>query len=239
MYHAGKVGLNYLIDRDIEMNNLILMDYYARTSPQRWKGVKSLVKFTGEYAYFVQDLPRLAAMRLVGKDRSIVYVGRGQSLKMIKPLFFREDVSVEDLGRVPIWSLPKLSEQWSREEVGLIIQETSRAHQGQLKGRVNFRVPSWIQQIVALPETLESIVDLPGIERDLRRVVKRMNAANTTYSFSTSEEEFRHFYDQLYLPFIVSRHGEYAMVTPYDSMDFIRLQDRFLTLYRLLRPSVK
>jgi hypothetical protein len=111
-----------------------------------------------------------------------------------------------------------MSEQWSREGAGLIIQETSRAHHGELKGRLNFRVPSWIQQIVTLPDPIESMMESAEVDRDVRRLLRKMKEIDITSSFSTSETDFHYFYHRLYLPFIVSRHGEYALVTPYEDM---------------------
>ncbi len=218
VYHAGKVGLNYLIDRNIELNNLILMDYYTRISPQRWRGLKWLAKSSGNYTSLIKDMPRLPAMRLAGKDWSLIYVGQGQSLMMIEPLFFPDKVSIENLGRISLWNLPAMVKQWSDAGAGLIVQETSQIYQTQVNGRLSFRIPSWVQQVMPLPDSMEAIQNRSGEYRDFRRVIKKFITANFSYSFSTSEADFYHFYHNLYLPFIASRHGKYALVTPYADM---------------------
>jgi hypothetical protein len=100
----------------------------------------------------------------------------------------------------------------------MVIRETSQAHKTEANGRLVFRVPAWIQQIVDLPEPIESILFLSNVERDYRRLLKKMQSTDITYSFSASQAEFDYFYHKLYQPFITSRHGEFALVTPYEDM---------------------
>ncbi len=218
VYRAGKVGLNYLVDRDIELDNLILMDYYDRSSSPHWQRIKRIARFTGEYAAFIQDVPRLPAMRLSDNRWSIVYAGRGQSLKTIKRLFFNGEVNIEDLGRVPIWKLPQLRDQWASEGAELIIQETSPAHRDNIQGMVSFRVPSWIEQILPLPAYLDEFSHRWGVDRDVIRMVRRIKTTGLVSSFSTSGDDFNQFYHQLYYPFIAKRHGDNAFLTPYRDL---------------------
>jgi hypothetical protein len=79
---------------------------------------------------------------------------------------------------------------------------------------IRFSVPSWINQVVTIPDSPRG--HLKGNERKaLRRKVAQFEKAGFSYLFTQSREDFDHFYFRMYRPFVSARHGEFSWIWPY------------------------
>ncbi len=209
-----KAWFNYVLDRVIDLCNMFLMDAYQLPWPVAQTTAHQLARYIGDLCWLISNFPRVSVYELTGPDWRIVFVGEDEGRKEISHLFFDEEVRQRELGRMALWSLSVQSQRWLAEGVDLVICELSRIHNNFRKVSFTFAVPSWIQQVVDIPETLEVLIS-GGERRSLRHRIHRAKKAGFTYRFSQSKSDFDHFYCHMYLPFVKSRHADLALVTPY------------------------
>jgi hypothetical protein len=84
-----------------------------------------------------------------------------------------------------------------------------------LQAPIAFKVPSWIHQALALPEPLESLL-LGNQMKSVRHNLNRASKGQFSWYFSRAQEDFDHFYYNMYLPHIKSRHHERALLATYE-----------------------
>jgi hypothetical protein len=99
--------------------------------------------------------------------------------------------------------------------VDLVICELGRLYPYRPKAAINFTIPILINQIINIPEKVETILK-GGKFKEIRRIVNKGKRLGFKYRFSQSPADFDNFYYNMYLPFIKSRHGDLATITPYE-----------------------
>ncbi len=174
-----------------------------------------VARYVGDICWLIRDFPRLSAYRLTGKEWSIVFVGGEHGLLEVQRLFFPEqEVLPEELGRVALWELARRARGWLADGVNLIICELSRIYPGRFGFPITFTIPIWIQQVLPIPDPPEKL--LSGRQQDGTRFrINRARKQGIGYCFSQTSTDFDYFYHRMYLPFVTSRHGESALITPY------------------------
>lgn len=216
LYRQSKSWFNYLCDRVIDYANLFLTDNYGLPWPQSQKMVHRVARFIGELSWLLRSFPRLPAYKLIGENWVIIFVGREQELSQARHLFFQnEDITPHQLERVALWHLAVQTEQWLAEGVDLIICELSRICPWKPKAPVTFTTPDWIDQVLYLPEPLETIL----FGKQMRTVRNNLNnslKAGFSWYFSHDKKDFDHFHYQMYLPYIRARHGDRALLASYQ-----------------------
>jgi hypothetical protein len=214
-YKKGKVWLNTLLDRVVDLANMVLMDVYPAPRLVSRTMAYRLARVAGDVSLFLRDFPRLSAYKLAGKNWTLIFAGSMEGVREIQRLFFpEEEITPQEIGRVALWRLQAQTEKWLGE-VDLVICELSRLHPWRPKAANTFIVPVWVQQVVELVEPVTSII--VGDKRaHLRHQINRLQRAGFTYCFSQSLKEFDHFYYHMYLPFVKGRHEDLALVAPYE-----------------------
>lgn len=214
LYRRAKLWLNYCLDRIIDLCDLVLMDAYQLPWSTGQSVAKHIARYVGDISWLLRAFPRLPAYKLIGTDWTIIFVGTEPSLEEIRALFF-EEARQQELGRVALWKLSAQSQHWLAEGTDLVVCELSRIHPNRPQAPITFTVPTWIQQVLAIPEPLESLI--AGRNRkNLRHRINRAQKAGFSYRLSQTKADFDHFYYDMYLPFVKSRHGDLALVTPYQ-----------------------
>jgi hypothetical protein len=215
LYRQGKVRINYYLERIIDLCNMFLMDAYRFPWRMVQRTAQCIARYIGDISWLLRDFPRLSAYKLMGADWTVIFVGGDVGLREICHLFFEEEVDQQELGRIALWKLSAQAKQWLAEGADLVVCELSRIHPRPPKAVFTFTVPTQIQQILTLPESLESLIS--GRKRNrLRYRINRAQKAGFTYRFSQSRADFDHFYYHMYSPFVKSRHGDLALVAPYQ-----------------------
>jgi hypothetical protein len=210
-----KAWINWLLDRIIGICDIFLMDACAVPLPSVRKSVHHLVRVTGDFCWLLRDFPRISAYRISGPEWSIVFVGGLTGLREVrKVLFTGSEVDCEELGRFEIWSLRQQAQQWMDGGITLVICELSRLLKG-WTAPTAFSVPLWIQQVVEIPEQFETIIS-GGQRTDIRKEINKSRKAGFGSFFTTSKQDFGSFYRDFYVPYVKSRHGDSAMITPYQ-----------------------
>jgi len=74
------------------------------------------------------------------------------------------------------------------------------------------QIPQWIRQKFDVPDTWEVVLNSfrKSAKKELRRVLKY----GFTHRITASQEDFRTFYHQMYVPYIKKRHGDEAIIVP-------------------------
>ena len=216
LYRRIKTAINFLLDRAIDgCSSLLLIAKHSR-APIARSIIRRIARRLGDIAWLLRDLPRLPAYRLTGPEWSLVFVGGEHGLLEVRNLIFEgQAASQETLGRVALWRLSAHTERWLAGGVDLIVCEISRAFPWRLKARLAFSIPTWVQQVIAIPTPPEKLLSGKHIHATRSRI-NRANKNGFGYRFTRSKEEFDRFYHRMYVPFIRGRHGSLAWQTSYD-----------------------
>ncbi|MBN1217555.1 MAG: GNAT family N-acetyltransferase [Anaerolineae bacterium] len=216
LYLRGKVKLNYILDRIIDLSDMILMDAYRLPWPIAQNVAKKTARHIGDISWLLRDFPRLSAYKLAGANWTIVFVGSQQGLLEIRHLFFADEtIAPQKIGRIALWRLSAQTQKWLAEDVDLVICELSPISPWIPKSLLTFTIPPWIYQVLVLPTPLETLLTGRRIE-GIRRKIKKAQVAGFAYRFSQSKTDFDYFYYHMYTPFIKNRHGNLALITPYQ-----------------------
>jgi hypothetical protein len=216
LYRHSKAKLNYLLDRIIDLCDMVLMDAHRLPWSAAQNTAKKIARYVGDISWLLRAFPRLSAYELAGTDWKIIFAGTDEDLLEIRHLFFpEEEVTQQELGRIAVWRLSGQTQRWLAEGIDLVICELGRIHPNRPKALITFTVPTWIQQVLAIPEPLESLI--AGKKSATER--HRLNKAKRTgfsYRFGQSKADFDHFYYHMYLPYVKTRHGDLALTAPYQ-----------------------
>jgi hypothetical protein len=216
VYKHSKVWVNYILDRVIELCDLVLMDIYWLPWLTVQNIVQTIARYIGDQSWLLRDLPRLDAYQLTGANWTIIFVGGKQGLLEIGHLFFAdENVAPQEIGRVALWHLAAQSQAWLAAGVDLVVCELSRLYPRPPQTAITFAVPTWINHSLPLPEPLESL--LAGNQmRTLRNNFNRAQKSNFAWYYSRAKEDFDDFHYNMYLPYIKGRHGDRALIGAYE-----------------------
>jgi len=200
----------------IDLVNSVLMDAYEIP----WSAAKNfahkMARRIGNIAWLVFQFPALSAYRLSGAKWTVIFVGtRESSLKKICRLFFEAEFVREKLEKISIFKLSAETRKWQAEGVDLIVCELGCLFPKRPRAAINFTISTLVNQVIPIPKKLETALSgrkLAGI----RRIVNRAKRLGFNYRFSQSLADFDNFHYNMYLPFIKSRHGDLATITPYE-----------------------
>lgn len=119
-----------------------------------------------------------------------------------------DDVERVDLGRVPLWELPRRMTEWGRH-CDLTIAHVDRGSERLIGAADRLSVPEWVGMRATLPENLDR-PRTESLRHDLRRVERAGFAPEITYG----DTDYDAFYERFHVPFVHARHGAEAFVRP-------------------------
>jgi hypothetical protein len=215
LYIGAKGKLDYLLDRAIDLCDVVLIDAHRLPWPQVRRFVSKIVRCVGDICWLLRAFPRLPAYRLVGLDWQIVFVGEQGGLRETRYLFSGERVKQQDLGRIALWKLSAQTQQWLSEGTDLVICESSRLRLFRPKAPITFAVPAFVRQSLSLTEKLEAMLSGRDMAM-IRRKLNKAERANFSWYFSKAEKDFAHFHYNMYLPHIKERYDERALLSSYE-----------------------
>lgn len=209
-----KSKVNYLLDRVIDLCNEVLV--IAERCGQPIQGIlQRTARAAGDLAWFLRELPRLSAYRLRNEAWCIIFVGERQGCLEIQKMFFKEGEGVvEEIGRYPVMKLAAQADRWLNSGVDLVIAETGRFRPWKASTPYSFVVPLWVTQIMEVPDDPEILLKGNRMRDPRRRIHHALQNGFETYH-TRSLQDFEHFYHNMYLPFVRTRHGERALISPF------------------------
>lgn len=209
-----KSKVNYLLDRVIDLCNEALV--IAERCGQPIQGIlQRTARAAGDLAWFLRELPRLSAYRLRNEAWCIIFVGERQGCLEIQEMFFKEgEEVVEEIGRYPVMKLAAQADRWLNSGVDLVIAETGRFRPWKAPTPYSFVVPLWVTQIMEVPDDPEILLKGNRMRDPRRRIHHALQNGFETYH-TRSLQDFELFYHNMYLPFVRTRHGERALISPF------------------------
>ena len=210
-----KIKLNYLLDRIIDVCNMVLMDVYRFPWPMAQSIARKVARYIGDFSELLRAFPRLDVYKLVGSNWIIIFVGKFQDLLEIQRLFFPEGATHQEIGRIALWKLPAQTQKWLTEGVDLVVCELGRIHPNRPKAPISFNVPTWIHQVLAIPEPVERLIAGEKFANK-RNTLNKARRAGYNVKFTRYKADFDHFHYHMYRPYLESRHGELALTASYQ-----------------------
>ena len=210
-----KIHIKYLLGRIIYLCDLLLADMYRFPSPVVRNIARWLARHIGDSCAWVRTFPRIPVYKLIGPDYTIAFIGSASSKRELRQLFFDETIEEQQLGKIALWGLSKRIRDWLRQDVDMVIYEhPRRIYPHRFKPAIMFTVPTWVDQTISLPESPKELI--PGKRK--RTYINRCIKESYVNKFSQSENDFDHFYHEIYLPYVTVRYGGRLLETPYDQM---------------------
>ncbi len=146
--------------------------------------------------------------RVDGNTGTVIVAGSLHEVDYIIRNFFEDQPKRESIGDVPLWTLARTLRRLR------ISADLTIARLDQLSARLFFGadylvVPEWIGSRLVVPEDpLKLAHESHSLEEDLRIVCKN----RLTYEVTHAEKDFMVFYHTMYVPFVIKRHGQQAVV---------------------------
>jgi len=223
--------LNYLFDRVIDEVDLVLMGIHEPPVARAFYPYKT-ARHVGNLSDLIREFPRWYVYQLTGHEWNIIVVGSESSRDEISQLFFpdNEDMTVHHVGRIALWELTKQTQIWldpcpaqtnslqkgeSMGIIDLVVCESSCSLPYHPQEPITFVIPNWVNQEITLPHSANEL--LAGKKFATTR--HRLNKAKRngfSYHFSQDKADFDNFYYNMYLPYVIGRHGKLAVIAKYS-----------------------
>jgi hypothetical protein len=158
---------------------------------------------------------RSSAWVLEGRERhtdqplKILFAGGDRQKDYFCRLAFSGNGRETYLGKLYAWQL-LYRLRAKRRHFDLAVIEGKRLQRLLFQSSADFFVPLWLETIVDLPLRATN----KGAKEDLRRIRKHQ----LTWELRQDEPALREFYDRLYLPTVLDRHGENTYISDYDEL---------------------
>lgn len=171
----------------------------------------------GNIALFLLHFPRLEVTLLTGTAGRVIYVGDPDGFMVsLAQALFPDGYEKTSLGRTAVWKLPRQTHDWLRE-YDLVFNKISRFFPWQPRTTYTFSNVVSVYQILPLDKPFDELL-AGGENRRIRKETHRMRRENYECRISHDEADLRYFYDRIYLPTTDRRHGEKALIMPYEAV---------------------
>ena len=144
------------------------------------------------------------------------YIGHGAFIPYLTNWIHGKKEDVGLVRRIFIGSLnreiPHLSEEYD-----LLISHFHHFYLKNYFSNLFIRIPDFVRQTIELPNNradLHKKIKTRESQKDLNKVKRK----EFTREITKNKKIFKFFYDEFYLPFITSRHGDYAYILPYETL---------------------
>jgi len=209
LYYYSKATLDYRLDRIIDNADKVLM--------RRSNHIPMpIARFIGNMSFYIRHLPRIDVYQLKGEQWSILFLGRKTEIPEFSQLFFSQNtINVSHLGRVPVWNIPRKLSSWFDGGIDLVIYETACLDRFNPQTPIWFTTPTWVNQKLILPEDINNLIAGKRFATTRNRINKAKRNG-FSYRFSQSVADFDYFYNNMYLPYVKTRHGDLAVLAQYQ-----------------------
>lgn len=182
--------------------------------------------------------PRCRVALITGSEKysegplAMLYIGSGRNHEFLVNRLFASARLAWRQDR--IHPLAALSRYWRAvADADLMVVDLDLPYSLLCSSHACLRVPQWVKQKLFLPSTREAFVE--GLPRKLRREVHRcIRKYGYFFDVVDSEDAFRAFYHEFYVPFIKNRFDRESVLV--DEASFLA-ECRLGALLRLLRDG--
>lgn len=169
--------------------------------------------FTGLLTWHLRCVRMTGNERCSGEPLALLYRGHGENLEYLKRLFFRDSVSVENLGNYPPWQAHRLDPQASACDI--VCCERPLLWSLLAPPAPFRRYLCWVKQSIPIPDSRDTLIN--GMRRKTRMEAERMiRKYGFTANLVPAESHVRIFYEELYRPYIQSRFGDEGVVVDFS-----------------------
>ena len=159
---------------------------------------------------WIKNLARLylPVYQYESDTRKIIYAGYSSIKKnyYVRLLLDRDHHSTF-LGRRFYWEIPRLIKSHNPD---LVISEISRMTLKHFQKCTGYILPEWVIMRINIDRPMNEICK--GSVSDFSDVKRLIRKYNLTYEILTDLESFNYFNENIYLPYIIKRHGEEALI---------------------------
>ena len=145
-----------------------------------------------------------------GQPLSMFFAGTAENKSYITNLVFRDSATEVYNGCKPFWSLLTQLDA-NKCKCSLAVIEAHTILKALLKREQDLFVPVWLDSYVETP--------LEARNRSSVSSIKTIEKNRLTYSTTKSADAIRDFYASMYLPTIQSRHGDSALIAPFEDVE--------------------
>ena len=218
-YQSFKVKVNAWMDRVILFCSKKMVRYNPLRQPWLRRLVITFFRWIGSLALMIKQFPRLEAYTCQHALGKFIFIGV-EKIECI--LFLRQmdheldDIDLEPLGRVRLWTLSEQVNRWLAEGADAVVCDLSRTYPFSFQADYQIKTPIIVEQVIYLPDSAEAF--LSGSKfRELRRIIYQSQRANVSYHFTQEKLDFDNFHNHMYLPYVQKRHGDFADINNYEA----------------------
>lgn len=217
LYYAMKLKIDNLADRVIHRSEIILENSAHIRNTTLRQVIRTTAITTANICKFIQQFPRLDAAKVVGSMGSVICVGEKDEFTVgVLETLFPEGYEETDLGRIPLWNLSNLTQDWLKD-VDLVVYRVSQFFPWRIPAAYSFSCPLRVWQVLPLDKPIEELLaGSNSSKRSLRTKVNRTLKQNFTYKISHSPKDLDRFYHQMLVPTTQQRHQHRAIIEPYS-----------------------
>ena len=233
LYRKSKIRFNRWMDDIIRRCNVTLLET-EKIRNSYWRFfIQKLVLWIGNFALFLQQIPRSEAFALRGlSGGKVIYVGNQSQIPfLVQDVLAFDEFQVENLGRYNLWLLSAQAEQWLSEGAQLVVIALSPFYRWKFHSAFVIKIPYLIRQVMPLRESLDLLLSRPKY-RNVRQKLNRILREGIQCKFSQKQEDFDLFYHQMYVPYTADRHGELALIGEYKDLWNYFFKGGLLMFYR-------
>ena len=144
-----------------------------------------------------------------GQSLSALYIGHLANFHFIMSKVYSDFNVTEEYAGIHFLTIMQWVEAYEKK-VDLIFVDLEIVFSIMLRPDHFVVMPSWVRQRLHIPEDMEGV--LAGMHRKTKKELRRILKQGFTYGISRSVEDLRHFYHEMYVPHIISRYGDQAIV---------------------------
>jgi len=188
------------------------------SQPHLRRSVLEVIRFVGDLALLFNQIRGVDVYEITCEEDRFLYSGGAAELSELNlHLFDEEKVEIANLGKVSVWKLPSLADEYFKSGKQLAVFEISRLFPLRFRAPYEIKTPIWVTQV--LPISSDQNTFLSGKKyMQIRSRINRAKRMGFSYRFTRDCADFDHFYHQMYVPLIVNRHGDRAYIEPYESL---------------------
>jgi hypothetical protein len=154
--------------------------------------------------------------RNVKTDISTLFLGDENSLAYVSKLIYADKPNQVRIGAIFIWNLKKKLDSYSKD-VDMVIIKTDLFFSHFLEKKRFLIIPEWIEMSITIPGSLKEFVDTLG--SSAKKDIKLIDKFGYSYEISKEDEKLDFFYRKMCIPYLVKRHGQFAL------LDLIKYSD--------------
>jgi hypothetical protein len=149
-----------------------------------------------------------------GDNLVTLCVGEGRWACYVPERIYSEEPTRKKVATVLPWNLPRKLASLS-PHADLIVVRTDVVSGELLFSEDYFTIPEWIASTLIVPE---SMTDLSKVSHSVKDDLRVMRKRGFSFVVSHEDSDFGKFYETMYVPYIVQRHGSLAMVRTFDQL---------------------